>query len=121
MQRLRPSDDVRKRRASDLVALPTNQHAGLAIAQGPDGTDAQPCGQQAIKRAGRGASDDVPQRGGTQLEPCPLLISLEKSQDFGGVFFDAFGDHHDRMGFPALVRGVQPPRDLARLYLELGG
>ena len=58
--------------------------------------------------------------GGTQLETCPLLISVEVSEDFGGIFFDALGNHHDCMGLAALVCGAQSLRDLACRYFELG-
>src|SRR5271166_4869555 len=75
--RLGASDDVGERRSRDFVFLIADQYAGLAIAQGLDGIDAQPGSQQAIEGAGRRAAHDVPKRGGAQLKTCPLLISVE--------------------------------------------
>src|SRR6266852_7960965 len=85
--RLGASDDVGERGSRDLVFLIADQYAGLAIAQGLDGIDPQPGRQQAIEGAGRSAAHDVPKRGGAQLKTYPLLIGVEISEDFGGVFF----------------------------------
>src|SRR6266404_2353088 len=111
--RLGTSDDVGERRSRDLVFLIADQYASLTIAQGLDGIDAQPGSQQAIEGAGRGAAHDVSKRGGTQLKTCALLISVEVSEDFSGILFDAFGDHHDCMCLTSLECVAQPLRDLA--------
>ena len=58
--------------------------------------------QQAIEGAGRSAAHDVPKRGGAQLKTGPLLVGVEIGEDLGGIFLDAFGNHHDRMGLAAL-------------------
>src|SRR5437667_7069750 len=107
------SDDVCERRSRDLVFLIADQYASLTIAQGLDGIDAQPGSQQAIEGAGRRAAHDVAKCGGTQLKTCPLLISVEISEDLGGIFFDAFGNHHNCMRLAALECSAQPLRNLA--------
>jgi putative membrane protein len=117
--RLGASDDVGERRSRDLVLLIADQYAGLTIAQGFDGIDTQPRSQQAIEGAGRSAAHDVPQRRGTQLKTGPLLVGVEISEDLGGIFFDAFGNHDDCMRFATLECGAQPLRNLACRYLEL--
>src|SRR6266581_2212162 len=84
--RLGASDDVCERRSRDLIFLIADQYASLTIAQGLDGIDPQPGSQQAIEGAGRSAAHDVPERGGAQLKTYPLLIGVEISEDFGGIF-----------------------------------
>ena len=61
----------------------------------------------------------MPQGGGTQLKTCPLLISVEISENLGGIFFDAFGNHDDRMRLTTLECGAQPLRNLACGDLKL--
>src|SRR5438309_707996 len=68
------SDDVCKWRSRDLVFSVADQYAGLTIAQRPDGIDAQPGGQQAIKGTRRIAAYDVSKRSGPQLKTGFLLI-----------------------------------------------
>ena len=119
--RLDASNDLCERRSRDLVLLIADQYAGLTIAQGLDGSDAQPGSQQAIEGAGWCAAHDVPRVWWRAAEACPLLICVEITKDFGRIFFDAFGNHHDRMRLAALECGAQPLRDLACRRLGLGG
>ena len=86
MQWLRASDDLGQRRPRDLVALPANQHAGLAVAQGLHRADAQSGRQNTIECTGWRPPHDVAKRGGTQLEPGALLIRLEVIQNFRRYF-----------------------------------